>query len=187
LTAGRTERCSVLQVANYSAAETLRDGRKVEIRALRTDDRDEFLWAVDQSSAESLYRRFFSRKRGFTQAEIEYFTNVDFVNHVALLAILCQNNQSIVIGGGRYVVVGPGKAEVAFVVIDQFQGVGCGAALMRHLGILGRKAGLKELVAEVLEDNTPMLRVFERSGFGLRKTRGGGTIHVTLQLIGDPN
>jgi RimJ/RimL family protein N-acetyltransferase len=63
------------------------------------------------------------------------------------------------------VVVQPGKAEIAFAVVDQYQGQGVGAALMHHLATIALKAGLEELIAEVLPDNAAMLKVFEKSGF----------------------
>ena len=37
--------------------------------------------------------------------------------------------------------------------------------LMRHLALLARDAGLKELVAEVLPENTAMLKLFKKFGF----------------------
>src|SRR6266511_4958213 len=74
------------EAANYSATATLRDGRPVEIRALRPDDRDELAAAVGRASSQSLYRRFFGAKRYFSEQEIAFFVNVDFVNHVALVA-----------------------------------------------------------------------------------------------------
>jgi hypothetical protein len=52
--------------AGYSAVEVLRDGRRIEIRALRKDDRAELLDAVERTSAQSLYRRFFGAKRYFS-------------------------------------------------------------------------------------------------------------------------
>jgi hypothetical protein len=52
---------TVLEAANYSAFETLRDGRRIEIRALRPDDRDSFMAAVNLSSPQSIYRRFFGQ------------------------------------------------------------------------------------------------------------------------------
>jgi len=58
----------MLETANYSAFETLRDGRRVEIRALRPDDRADLIAAVDRSSSQSLYRRFFAVKRRFTES-----------------------------------------------------------------------------------------------------------------------
>ena len=172
----------MLEAANYSAFETLRDGRRVEIRALRPDDRAELITAVGRSSGQSLYRRFFAVKRSFTKSEIDYFLNVDFVNHVALVAIVDEHGAPVIAGGARYVVVGPGKAEVAFAVVDQYQGLGLGAALMHHLAAIAREAGLKELIAEVLPDNSPMLKVFEKSGFPLSMKREPQVVHITLRL-----
>jgi GNAT superfamily N-acetyltransferase len=128
------------QAAGYSAIEPIRNGRRVEIRALRPEDRDALRIAVSRASTQSLYRRFFGVKRHFTEQEIEFFTNVDFVNHVALVAVAEEGGRPAVIGGARYIVVEPGTAEVAFAVIDQYQGQGVGAALMRHLAMIARDA-----------------------------------------------
>ncbi len=172
----------MLEAANYSAFETLHDGRRVEIRALRPDDRTELIAAVGRSSAQSLYRRFFAVKRSFTESEIDYFLSVDFVDHVALVAVVDESGRPVIAGGGRYIVVEPGKAEVAFAVVDQYQAQGLGAALMHHLAAIAREAGLKELIAEVLPDNSPMLKVFEKSGFPLSMKREPQVVHVTLRL-----
>lgn len=170
------------EAAGYEAVETLRDGRPVKIRAQRPGDRAGLLAAVGQSSAQSLYRRFFLPKRSFTEDEIAYFVNVDFVAHAALVAVLEQGDQGVIIGGGRYVLVEAGKAEVAFAVVDSYQGQGVGTALVRHLAMIARAAGLRELAAEVLADNTSMLKVFEKSGLRMSTTREAGVVHVTLWL-----
>jgi len=166
----------------YQAIETLRDGRHAVIRAFRPDDRDGLLAAVDRSSAQSLYRRFFTVKRRFSEKEIDFFLNVDFVEHVALVAVVQEDGRPAIVGGGRYVVVAPSKAEVAFAVIDQYQGQGIGGALMRHLGIIAGRAGIKALIAEVLPENTPMQKVFERSGYRMSTERDPEVVHVSLQL-----
>jgi RimJ/RimL family protein N-acetyltransferase len=172
----------VTNVADYSAVETLRDGCPVKIRALQPDDRDDLVAAVERTSAQSLYRRFFSAKREFTERETAFFLNVDFVNHVALVAVAQEDGQPVIIGGGRYVVIKDGQAEVAFAVVDAYQGRGVGAALMRHLGTIARGGGLRELIAEVLPENIAMLKVFQNSGFAVSTTRESGVVHVTLRL-----
>lgn len=172
----------MLEAANYSAFETLRNGRRVEIRALRPDDRADLIAAVGRSSAQSIYRRFFAVKRDFAESEIEFFLNVDFVDHVALVAVVDESGRPVIAGGGRYIVVEPGKAEVAFAVVDQYQGQGLGAALMHHLAAIAREAALKELVAEVLPENVPMLKVFEKSGLPLSMKREPHVVYVTLRL-----
>jgi RimJ/RimL family protein N-acetyltransferase len=173
----------MLEAANYSAFETLRDGRRVEVRALRPDDRADLIAAVARSSAQSLYRRFFAVRRGFTEPEIEFFLNPDFIDHVALVAAVEESGRPVIVGGGRYVVMQPRKAEVAFAVVDQYQGQGIGALLMHHLGSIARGAELEELIAEVLPDNIPMLKVFEKSGFRLGIKREPQVLHVALRLF----
>ncbi len=172
----------MIDAARYSATETLRDGRRIEIRAIRPDDQPGMLAAVERTSAQSLRRRFFGPKRSFSEKEIAFFLNVDFVDHVALVAVLSEAGGTTIIGGGRYVLVRPGTAEVAFAVVDGFQGQGVGAALMRHIATTARAAGLKELIAEVLPENGPMLKVFEKCGLPCRTRRESGTVHVTLAL-----
>jgi GNAT superfamily N-acetyltransferase len=173
---------AVLQVKDYTATETLRDGRTVEIRALRPEDRAGMLAAVGRTSQQSLYRRFFTFKRGFSDQEVDFYVNVDFVDHVALVAVLEEDGQTVIVAGGRYIVVRPGEAEVAFVVDDAHQGRGLGAALMRHLAALARQAGLKALSADVLPANAAMLKVFATSGLGMKTQRGPDSIHIMLQL-----
>jgi RimJ/RimL family protein N-acetyltransferase len=168
--------------AAFSTMEILRNGQRVEIRALRPQDREEMLAALGRTSTQSLYRRFFTVRRHFSEAETSFFLNLDFVSHVALVAVVEEDGKSVIAGGGRYVVIKPGQAEVAFAVVGQFQGQGIGAALLRHLSSLARKAGLREFVAEVLPDNAAMLKVFEKSGLEVATRRESQTIHVVLQL-----
>ena len=78
--------------------------------------------------------------------------------------------------------VQPGQAEIAFVVVDAYQGQGIGTILMRHLAVLARDAGLKELVAEVLPENTAMLKLFEKFGFRPDSKGSPQVVHLTLQL-----
>jgi GNAT superfamily N-acetyltransferase len=167
---------------SYSVTERLRDGREVEIRALQPDDRDDMLAAVGRTGTQSLQRRFFVVKRGFSEKEIAFFINVDFVNHGALVALAEEDKCKVIIGGGRCIITEPGKAEIAFVVIDDYQGQGLGTLLMRHLALIARKAGLKELIAEVLPENTAMRKVFGKFGFQARRGRDPQVVHLVLEL-----
>lgn len=162
--------------------ETLRNGERIEIRALRPQDRDDLVAAVNRTSSESLYRRFFAVRRHFTETEESFYLNVDFVSHVALVALAEENGQQSIVAGGRYVVSEPGQAEVAFTVVDKYQGRGLGAALLRHLAIIARQAGLHELVAHVLPDNRAMLKVFEKSGLKYTPKREADSVYVKLGL-----
>src|SRR5262249_27235237 len=106
----------------------------------------------------------------------------DFVNHVALVAEIEQGGRRAIIGGGRYIVTEPGEAEMAFVVIDDYRGQGIGTLLMRHLSVIARNAGLKELVAHVLPENAPMRKVFGKFGFTTRHSLDPLVVRVGLTL-----
>jgi GNAT superfamily N-acetyltransferase len=168
------------KAATYSVLEKLRDGRSVTIRALKPEDRSAMLSAVGRVGAQSLYRRFFGAKGGFSEAEVDFFVNVDFIKHVALVAALNESSKDAIIGGGRYIVTQDGTAELAFAVVDEYQGQGIGTLLLRHLVVIARDSGLQKLEAEVLPENTPMLAMFRKWGFTSK--RSGGAVHVALDL-----
>jgi GNAT superfamily N-acetyltransferase len=141
----------MLDIANYLVVETLRDGRKFEIRAFKPEDRAVLLSAVDRVGSRSRYLRFFTFKRDFTESERSFFLNVDFDRQVALVALMDEQDQKIIVGGGRYIRMEHGNAEVAFLVIDEYQGQGIGSALLRHLTIIARAAGLHAFAGEHID------------------------------------
>ncbi len=171
-----------MELSNYSAMETLRDGRALEIRALKPADRGGLLGTLQRMSDESIQRRFFGPKRHFSEDEVAYYTNVDFKDHVALVAQIEEAGNALIVGGARFIVAKPGVAEVAFAVDDAHQGQGIGALLMKHLAGIARQSGLAELYAEVLPSNAGMLKVFEKSGLAMSTKREQGVVHVTLRV-----
>jgi RimJ/RimL family protein N-acetyltransferase len=169
-------------LSGYSAFEKLRNGRVIEIRALRPDDRDEVLETVQRMSMESLRRRFFAPRRTFSQKEIDKFFEVDFINVVALTAVTEESGRPVIAGACRYMVFEPGRAEVAFGLEDKYQGQGIASAMLRRLTEIARSAGIEEFHADVLPGNLAMLKVFEKSGLDISTTREEGTVHVVMRL-----
>ena len=73
-------------------------------------------------------------------------------------------DEETIIGAGRYVVgeaADSGRsAEVAFMVEEDYQGLGIASHLLRHLIQIGRQKNVSRFVADVLSGNQAMLRVF---------------------------
>jgi ribosomal protein S18 acetylase RimI-like enzyme len=168
--------------ASYIAHEQLRDGSAVDIRALRPGDEADMLAALEQTSAQSLQRRFFVMKRHFSDQERAFFMDIDFKNHVALVARAEEAGRKVMVGGSRYVVFEPGRAEMAFMVVDAWQGRGVGSMLMRHLVKIAAEAGVQELTAEVLPENAGMLKIFRKFGFKPAARRDPQIVHLALSL-----
>ena len=77
------------------------------------------------------------------------------------------------------------SAEVAFVVEEDYQGLGIASMTLRHLAGIARDKGIAQFHAEVLRENGGMLAVFKRSGFPMKQESAEGVVHVTLSLRGE--
>ncbi len=73
-------------------------------------------------------------------------------------------------------------AEVAFAVADDLQGRGIATRLLEQLAGVARSVGVEEFLAEVMIDNSAMLRVFADAGFETRRQTVMGTAEVRLSL-----
>jgi RimJ/RimL family protein N-acetyltransferase len=168
----------------YRAEAGLRDGAPVLIRAISPLDRDAMRQGFDRLSERSIYHRFFQSKRELTDAELIYLTELDFHDHVALVAVIPDGTErGQLIGVGRFVRGElQDRAEVAFVVGDDFQGRGVGTLLLEHLARIARTIGISAFEADVLPDNTPMLEVFQHSGLAEEERAREGVVHVRLEI-----
>jgi acetate---CoA ligase (ADP-forming) len=171
---------NIADAKNYSAHEVLRDGGSIYIRAIRADDKGRLLDHFRHMSQDSIYHRFFGLKHSLSEQDLARFTEVDFVNHVALVATLRAEGDERFIGVARYFVTRPLSAEVAFAVLDEHQGRGIGTVLLDHLGRIARAAGITEFQADVLGDNNRMLEVFAKSGFRVKRSTEAGIVHLSF-------
>ena len=146
---------------HWEADVLLRDGRTAHIRPIEPSDAELLVEFYDRVSDESKYYRFFSPMPKLSEKDILRFTRVDHVNRVAFIVLLGGR----MIAVGRYDVVRPGEAEVAFLVEDEHQGRGIAQLLLEHLAQAGRERGVERFLAEVLPDNRKMIHTFRDAGY----------------------
>ena len=179
----------MMDAKNYKVQETLRNGLQVTFRAIRPHDRDAILAALKELDERTLYLRFFGPKQDFSHKELTEATDVDFVRTVALVTCIQDAEGEKIIGAGRYIAFGkadpPDKAEVAFMVEEDYHGLGIAGRLLRHLAGIAKEKGVAEFHAEVLPENKGMLAVFSKSGFPVKQEFVEGIAHVTILLAGD--
>lgn len=178
----------MIDARNYSAIEKLRNGLEVTIRAIRPDDREALIAALKELDERTLYYRFFGTKENFSEQELKDATDVDFVHTVALVTCIPDGSAEKIIGAGRYIAFGkaepPDRAEVAFMVEEDYHGLGIASRILKHLAGIAKQNGVLQFQAEVLPGNKAMLAVFQRSGFPLEQKSSEGLTHITLQLSG---
>jgi GNAT superfamily N-acetyltransferase len=173
-----------VEARNYRALAVLLDGSTIHIRAIRPHDRGRLLAHFRGLSTQSVLLRFHGAKRSLSEAELTHLTDLDFINHVGLVATFSEELEQPLIGVGRYIMSehDPECAEVGFAILDAHQGKGIGSALLHHLAIIGIAAGIKEFDADVLVSNYQMSEVLEHSGFKLKCTEQLGVSRQRLTI-----
>lgn len=163
----------------YCVEAMMLDGAAIRIRAIRPDDQERLHEHFRSLSEKSVYYRFMGFKRDLTPQDLKRLTELDFKNHVGLAATLTEKGRERFIGVGRYICgTEPHRAEVAFAVLDAFQGRGIATLLLEHLALIADANGVSEFEADVLGENRQMLEVFAHSGFKSQSSFDSGVVRL---------
>lgn len=147
----------------FKTSMILGDGTQINFRPIHPTDelrmRDLF-YALSQ---ETMYYRFMSRTKRVPRREIQ---NYVFINHRTDITIVGTipeaNGDQIIAVGGYYLDEKTNFAEVAFVVRDNWQNRGIGTFMMQHMATVARRNGITGFTAEVLRQNRPMQKIFNK-------------------------
>ena len=171
---------------HYLVGDTLRNGTAVTIRAIRPEDKTRLISAFKHLDPESVYSRFFHYVRELTDQDLRRATEIDFDREVALVVTTLCGDEETIIGAGRYVVCEEAdsgrSAELAFMVEEDYQGLGIASRLLRHLVQIGRQKNVSRFTADVLSGNRAILRVIAGSGLPIKQQPDGTLVRVTLSL-----
>ena len=144
---------------------SLADGTPVVVRPVRPGDRELIRDGFARLSPESRYLRFMTPVSSLSAAQLDYLTKLDFVDHVAWLAVRADRTDEG-LGVARYVRTKEDLhvAEAAVTVIDDYQGRGLGTLLLALLATVARAAGITMFRAYVLQGNTRMRYLLDQLG-----------------------
>jgi RimJ/RimL family protein N-acetyltransferase len=161
----------------------LRDGTEVLIRPIRPGDKAMLARGMAALSPSSARLRFLAPKDHLSLAELRYLTEVDHVDHYALVAVLADDPTTMA-GVGRWVrdEEHPDRAEVAVVVGDCYQRQGLGTALGTALADGARTLGIGSFTALMLPENTAAQRLFAHISGRLSTRLEGGTYELVADL-----
>lgn len=165
--------------ARFAPVEvTLRNGRRVRLREIRPDDRDEVRQAFARLSGESRYLRFMSFLKELSPRMLEGTVNPPRGRELVLVAEIDAPDGIDIVGGARYI-QGEGQAcEFAITVADDWQRVGLASRLMRELIAAAGARGLQRMEGFVLASNGSMLGLARRLGFRLHADPRDPTVVV---------
>jgi len=161
----------------------LRDGSTIHVRPVRPGDEAPLREFYGGLSAESRVFRFFSGGVNLDRV-VARMMEVDYRTRYGLVATAGPEGR--IVAHGFYGLAAPGRAEVAFAVADALQGRGVATIMLGHLAQAAHAAGINEFSAEVMFANHKMARVFQESGFPVRRKLESGTLHYEFPTALSP-
>jgi acyl-CoA synthetase (NDP forming)/GNAT superfamily N-acetyltransferase len=159
----------------------LMDGRIIHVRPVSEADTDALNALYTRVSPRSRYLRFFSAGISIDREVQRLIAPSD--DHVALLA----EHEEVAVGVASYEILNSTQAEIALLVDDAWQGDGIGSLLIEHLAAVARRAGIQELVGDVLATNVTMLRTSASLAPGIARQHGEDPEVVRVHIPTQPD
>ncbi len=162
----------------------IRDGSRVFLRPIKPSDAEMWIDLYNSLSTMSKYYRFFTSKREPSQKMIKKYTNIDYINNFAIVAIIEEDENEKMVGVARYVLdPAPDEAELAVIVADSMQGKGLGTKMLIHILGIMIKRKIKKVHGDIFLENKKMLQLMGEGGFDqIKKEDQFGVRHFKLKL-----
>jgi GNAT superfamily N-acetyltransferase len=162
------------------------EASRFRVRPIHPSDKGLLQKGFGELSERSKYLRLFEINNKLSDVQLNYFTEVDGIQHVAW-GILDESGASpIPVAIGRFVKFKEEQdvAEVAITVIDSHQGKGLGRLLFATLNFIAGTMGLQKLRYYVLGENRFALNALKK--FNIISQKNEGTL-TTLDIKVIPN
>jgi GNAT superfamily N-acetyltransferase len=153
----------------------------IALRRLQPGERATVLAVFAGLSDRSRRLRFLGPKPRLPEHDLEVLVDVGCCGREAVVAIDQESGRAI--GIGRFVrdAAAP-EADVAFEVVDEWQGRGVGRRLAAELARLARDDGILRLRATIEQGNAPAIALMRRLGEVVARDYAGGDLELVVRL-----
>jgi acyl-CoA hydrolase/GNAT superfamily N-acetyltransferase len=172
-------------IEGYKSSCNLKNGKTVEFRPLLPSDEFAYRNFFYSLQEKTIYFRFFYRMRTFTHEVVQkQWASLDYRHNISIIGLVQKGGHKEIIAIGSYAMEDDQRAEVAFVVREDYQGQGVGSYLLEMLENIAKQNRFSSFAATVLKENAPMLRVFKKRYPGCKLTfNSGGEVLVEMDFV----
>lgn len=147
----------------YKTRVELKNHKVLEIRPLLPADEFEYRNFFYSLKEETIYLRFFYRMKIFSHEMAQkQWALVDYHKNISLVGSLQTKGHKEIVAIGTYADDGSNRAEVAFVVREDMQGLSISSSLLVQLESIAKENGFVGFTATVLDGNKAMMHVFKK-------------------------
>ncbi len=166
----------------YETLWTLKNGQEVLLRPVRPEDEPLWLEWFQSLSEEAIRYRFFQMLKDTPHEVRVRYCNIDYDREIGLVAEMVENGKRKLLGVSRVSIETDGRSsEMAFIISDQWQGLGLGTKMVDYTLDLAKEKGVENVYAIMLPDNYRALSLTKKMGFAIDYLEDG-TIKASLNL-----
>jgi acetyltransferase len=166
----------------YENPWTLENGQEVLLRPIKPEDEPLWLEMFQSFSEEAIRYRFFQLLKDTPHEVRVRYCNIDYDREIAIVAELSEESHKRILGVGRLSIEPDAKTgELAFIIGDQWQGLGLGTKVVDYVLEIAKDMGVEAVYAIMLPDNQRALNLTKKMGFKLEYL-GDGTVKGVLDL-----
>lgn len=155
----------------------------IKFRPIKPSDEDMMRELFYQFSDEAKYLRYFSRVNTMPHKNMQKYVNIDYDKTLSIVGVLEYGMTQKIIAEARYAwLENGGTCELAFIVNEDYQGRGIASFLLEHLIQIAESRGIETLTANVLYENSKMIKVFKRNSRKHIVSAGDGVIVFRYNL-----
>ena len=175
-----------LYPSEISAQHTFKNDIAVRFRAIKPSDEEEMRRLFYRFSDESVYYRYFSPIKTMPHSKMQEYVNVDFSQVMSIVGLVGEVGTGHIIAEARFV-KWPDRAyaDVAFIVDEEYQGIGVASYLYKMLIRLAKDRGIHGFTADVLTTNKAMMKVFEKGVAMVKASLEHGVYRLTIPFETD--
>ncbi|MFO7558162.1 MAG: GNAT family N-acetyltransferase [Desulfobacterales bacterium] len=155
-----------LYPSEVATKHTFKGNVEVRFRAIKPSDEEEMRRLFYRFSDETVYYRYFASIKAMPHSKMQAYVNVDYRTTMSIVGLIGNPGHGRLIAEARFIKDKniPQFADVAFVVDEEYHGLGIATYLYKMLIRLAKDRGIHGFTADVLASNTAMMKVFEKGG-----------------------
>jgi acyl-CoA hydrolase/GNAT superfamily N-acetyltransferase len=174
----------LLFLEDYKSTLKLKNGKTVEFRPLLPSDEFAYRNFFYSLQEKTIYLRFFYRMRSFSHEVVQkHWASVDYHKNMSIIGLVLKKGHKEIIAIGTYAYEKERRAEIAFVVREDFQGMGIASYLLAVLEKIAKENHYTHFSASVLRENKAMIQVFKKRYPNLKiLSQAAGEILIEMDL-----
>ncbi len=131
---------------------------------------------------ETIYQRYLTNVEALPRTEAQARVAVDYNKDMAIAGFDDWTPYAQMVCLARYIRQEDQKAEIGFVVKENYQGLGIGSFMCKHLIESAKQHGITRLCAYVSHSNSAMIKIFKKNGFSVRDSDQVDGLYIELGL-----